>query len=159
MSSANRPIDIERFPDEVASIADHIGAAWSGDEEWTSRRLGAIAGDDKNRAIEEVINRVYNDTTQKGAPIGSKDEIRSAALEARSALQNPSIRSTICRILGPLTGKSGREVAVELAKACIPLVIAGQLAVAASPLVWGLMAFTATRIGTLWLCGDDKSQG
>ena|SRR3569833_991852 len=87
----------------------------------------------------------------------SKEEVRSAALEARSALQTPTIRSTICRFLAPLTGKSAREVAIELAKACIPLIVAGQLIVPASPLVWGLIGFAATRIGTAWLCGDDTT--
>jgi len=41
-----------------------------------------------------------------------------------------------------------------LAKACVPL--AGQLLLPASPLVWGLIGFAAARIGTVWLCGDDK---
>jgi hypothetical protein len=158
MNTPNQPIDLEHFQQQIGSISDQLGAAWSGDEEWASHRLGAIASNDKNRAIEELINRIYQDAVAKGGTaLGSKDEIRSAALNARSALQTPSIRSTICRFLGPITGKGSREVAVELAKASIPLVVAGTLAVPASPLVWGLIGFAAARIGTVWLCGDDKT--
>jgi len=148
-------IDLRRFELEVGVVADQIGTAWSGGEHWNPARIGAVSVNEKNRAIEELVNRIYQDTTaHSGTSLGSKGEIRTAALAARSALQTPSIRATICGFLGPLSGKSARDVAVELAKACVPLVVAGQLAVPASPLVWGLIGFAAFRIGTVWLCGD-----
>jgi hypothetical protein len=151
----NQAIDMKRFEQQVAFVTDQIGAAWSGDDEWSSARLGAVSTDEKNRVVEELLNRIYQDTSaQPDTSLGSKDEIRAAALDARSALQTPSIRSTICGFLGPITGKSARDVAIELAKACIPLVVTGQLAVPASPLVWGLIGFAAARIGAVWLCGD-----
>jgi hypothetical protein len=156
MTANHQPLNIERFQDQVGTIADQLGKAWSGDEEWASRRLGAVAGDDKNRALEELLNSIYRDAIARpGTSLGSKEQLRSAALEARAALQSPSVRSTICRFLRPITGKGSREVAVELAKACLPLIIAGTLALPASPLLWGLIGFAAARIGTVWLCGEE----
>ena len=157
MSTSNRMTDLNAFPEQVATITDQIEAAWTGDEEWRSQRFGAIAGNDKNRLIDELLNRVYRDTTAPGAPtIAPKEEIRSAAVSAKSALQTPSVRATICRFLTPLTGRSSKEIAVEVAKASIPLVVAGTLPVASSPLVWSLIGFAAARIGAGWLCGGEE---
>jgi hypothetical protein len=122
----------------------------------TSHRLVAVSAEDKDRVIERVLNQVYEDaTTQAGESLGPKGEIRTAALEARAALQTPSIRMTLCRVLGPLTGKTSREVTIELTKACLPLVLTGQLAVPAAPLVWGLLGFTVAWVGARWLCNDQ----
>jgi hypothetical protein len=155
MSSPYDLIDIDVFKQQVCSTADHLEAVWTGYDLRTP--LGAVASDEKNQVIEEVLNQVYEDATEKPEDyLGSPEEIRVAALEVRSALQTPSIRSTICRLLLPLTGKSTREIVVEITKVCLPLAIAGQLTLPASPLVWAILGFTVATIGTTWLCSPES---
>jgi hypothetical protein len=156
VSSPRGSVDIERFEQQVASITDQLEAVWTGDEALRSRQLGALAMDDKDQVVEDVLNQLYTDATTKAeVSLGSKDEVRTAALEAKAALQTPAVRQTLCRILRPITGKSSREMAVELAKAGLPLALTGQLAVPAAPLVWGLLGFTAAWLGVTWLCRDQ----
>jgi hypothetical protein len=155
MMVPNDPIDVAEFDRRVGSIADQLAAVWTGSDALGPQRLGMVAGADKNRVFEDVLNQIYQDaTTSEAASLGSKEEVREAALAARSALQNPSIRSSICRALGPLAGKSSREVTVELAKACVPLALTGQIAVPASPLVWGILGFAVAWVGATWLCRE-----
>jgi hypothetical protein len=158
MRSLSQSIDVEEFQQQVATIAGQIDAVRAGIDPAFSRRLGAVSGDDKALIVDEVVNQVYQDAATKAA-LGSKEELRQAALEVRSALRNPSIRAALCRSLGPVTSKSSREFAVELTKASLPLVLTGQLAVPASPLVWGLLGVSVAWVGLTWLCSDVGCPG
>lgn len=157
MNFIHKSIDIDDFQRQAASITDQLETAWSGHDAWRQSQLGAVSSNERNQAIEEVLDQVYEDATKtSGESFGSRDEIRAAALEVKSALQTPSTRSMICRALRAFTGKSSREMTVEIIKICLPLAIAGQLAVPVSALVWGILGFTAASIGKTWLCGDES---
>jgi hypothetical protein len=157
MSSPHESIDMERFQQQVASITDQLEAVWTGYDVQRPPPLGVVSNDARDQVVDEVLNQIYEDaTTKAGASLGSRDEIRAAAREVRSALQTPSTRSMICRALGAFTGKSSREITVEMTKIFLPLAIAGQLAVPASALVWGILGFAAAVIGTTFLCGDES---
>ena len=163
MASGDR-VDIDQFSRQAASIADRLEGLWSGGDSLRAERLGAVAGEDRERVFEDVLNQIYSDAAARSdGSLGSKEDIRAAALEARAALQTPSVRTSLCRALGPLANKSSRELTTELAKACLPLALTGQLAVPASPLVWGLLGFTVAWVGANWLCHDqvagDRGQG
>jgi hypothetical protein len=156
MTTSQAPLDAERFEQQVASIADQLAAVWTGTDDLKEGGLGVASAADKDRVIERVLNQVFEDATAgAGDALGHKSEIRAAALEARAALQTPSIRTTLCRVLSPLRGTTTREITIELAKVSLPLVLTGQIAVSASPLVWGLLGFTAAWLGTSWLCGEQ----
>ena len=71
-------IDLGRFELEVGVVADEIGAAWSGDEHWIPARVGAVSVNERNRAIEELVNRIYQDTTaHSGTSLGSNAQFRN----------------------------------------------------------------------------------
>ena len=153
MSSPYDSIDIEEFRQQVCSTVDNLEEVWTGYDLRAPSPLGAIASNRIDQVIEEVLNQVYEDATKKtGEHIGSKEEIRVAALEVRSLLQTPTFRSTICRTLLAITGKSTREIVMEITKVCLPLAIAGQLAFPPSALFWAILGFTVATIGTTWLC-------
>jgi hypothetical protein len=155
MTPLQAPLDAEQFGQQVASIADQLAAVWTGTDDLKEGGLG-VASADKDRVIERVLNQAFQDaTTRAGDSLGHSSEIRAAALEARAALQTPSIRTTLCRALGPLRGKTTREITIEMAKVSLPLVLTGQIAVSAAPLVWGLIGFTVAWLGTSWLCGEQ----
>lgn len=156
MSSAYDSIDIESFRQAACSTADNLEAVWSGYDLQAPPPLGVVASDERNQVVEEVLNQVYEDATKKaGDKLASREEVRTAALEVRTALQTPAIRETICRPLQALTGKSTREIVLELFKVCLPLAVAGQLAFPPSTLFWGILGFTVATIGTTWLCGQE----
>jgi len=151
--------DARQFQEQVASITDYFQSVWTGGENWKQSAFGAVASDQKNVAIEEVLNQVYRDTTtgvSAHPALGSREELRAAALDTKSALQTPSVRAKICRALGPIGGKSSREVAVDLTKSVLPLMLTGQIVFSASPIAWALLAFTIASIGVNWICGDKN---
>jgi hypothetical protein len=157
MSSPHEQIDIERFERQVASITEQLDVLWTGYDVPRSPPLGAVSNDERTQVVEEVLNQIYEDATKNGgAALGSKDEIRTAALEVRMALQTPSIRVVICRALRAVTGKGSRDMALGITKIVLPLAIAGQIAVPVSALVWSILGFTVATIGAVWLCGDEN---
>jgi hypothetical protein len=157
MSSPHEQIDMALFERQVASITEQLDVLWTGSDLPKSPPLGAVSGDERKQVVEEVLNQIYEDATKgDGAALGSKDEIRAAALKARTALQTPPTRAVICRALHPVATKGSREMALEITKFCLPLAIAGQIAVPVSALVWGILGFAVATIGVVWLCGDEN---
>lgn len=157
MSSSSEQIDIVHFEQQVASITEQLSLVLTDVEVPKSHPLGAISNDEKKQLLEEVLNQIYEKATKNGeTELASKEDIRTAALEVRTALQIPSTRVVICRSLRAVTGKGGRELALEITKICLPLAIAGQIVIPVSALVWSILGFAVASIGVDWLCGDES---
>jgi hypothetical protein len=151
------PTDMDRFNSDVATVTDQLQAVWTGYDAGRPPPLGVASNDERNQVVEEVLNQIYEDATQeKVSSLGSQEDIRVAAMSVRSALQTPSTRARICSALQAATGKSNRELAVEITKMLLPLAVAGQIVLPVSALVWGILGFAVAAIGTTWLCSKEN---
>ncbi|RII30435.1 MAG: hypothetical protein CXR30_05475 [Geobacter sp.] len=156
MSPTGETIDIEHFNSQVASLTDKLLTVYSGYEMPKARCLGFLSVDEKQQVVDEVLNQIYHDATKKGGvSLGAAEEIRTAALDVKSALKEHPTRSAICRALRACTGKSNRETVLEVTKICLPLAIAGQIALPVSALVWAILGLAVASIGTSMICGEE----
>jgi hypothetical protein len=154
MHRADQAEQITAFEVDVLRIVRQLESVWTGGDRGTGQGFSAT---NRERAVEETLEQAYRDASRPAQQLASDDELRSAAGEAKTALEHTATRSALCRVLQSATEQS-QNVAQLLIPACLPLALTGQIPVSATPLVWGLVCFAIGRIGVSVFCGGQTNR-